>query len=72
MNEISYITSAVLQTFSDHPGRLVKALEYACALTLLIAIVSDSLLRRRRPARQEKSSESPRPLRGRGAPPPSM
>jgi hypothetical protein len=71
MNEISYITSAVLQTLADHPGRLVKALEFACVLTLLVAIATDSLLRRRRPARQEKSSESPRPLRGRGALPPS-
>lgn len=52
MIELSYITEHLLKTLTEEPARAIKALEYACALTLLIAMVSDSIMRRRRPVRQ--------------------
>jgi hypothetical protein len=59
MNEISYITARILKTLAEHPSRAVTALEYACALTLLMAIITDSLLRRRSLVREKSVSEIP-------------
>lgn len=55
MSELSYITTSLLNQLAEDPGRMVTVLEYACGCTLLIALLSDSLLRRRHLARQKSS-----------------
>lgn len=57
MNELHYITAAVLKLLAEHPSRVMTGLEYACVATLLIAVFSDSFLRNRRPARQEAAAK---------------
>jgi hypothetical protein len=55
MIEISYITESLVKMVTEEPHRLISVLEYACAFTLLIAMASDSIIRRRRPARQKST-----------------
>lgn len=53
MEDFSYITTNLAKILAERPGNMVTILEYACLFTLLIAMISDMLLRRKRPARQE-------------------
>lgn len=53
MNELNYITAAVLRLLAENPSRVMTVLEYACVATLLIAVFTDSFLRNRRLARQQ-------------------
>lgn len=52
MSDLSYIMANFAKAFTDNPGALVPVLAYACAITFLIALVHDSLARRRRTSPQ--------------------
>lgn len=62
MSEIS----TILNTMAEDPGRLVTALEYACVATLLMALLSDSVLRRRNRdlARQKSTLQEDDKIKG--------
>jgi len=64
MSDLSYIAKA----FTDNPGGLVPVLAYACVITFLIALVHDSLERRRRTSPQSVpiSEDFPREKRSDG------
>lgn len=53
MNEIGYIITTVFNKLAAEPGRLITVLEFACICILLVAMITDSILRRRPPARQK-------------------
>jgi hypothetical protein len=54
--DIEYILTTFWRVLEANPGRLLPVLAYACAITLVIAVVTDGLLRRR-PAREKIADE---------------
>ena len=56
MNDMAYILTAFWRVLEANPGRLVPVLAYACAITLVIAVVTDALIRRQ-PARRKSRDE---------------
>ena len=47
MDELAQILATFCRVLAANPGRLVPFLAYVCAITLVIAVVSDAMLRRR-------------------------
>ena len=58
MGDIQYILTTLWRVVQANPAQLLPILAYACAITLVIAVVTDGLLRRQ-PARQKIADEKP-------------
>lgn len=60
MNDIIFFIAAFWRALADHPARLVPFLAYACAATMVIAIVKDAFLRNRQvPEKSRVENKSP-------------
>jgi hypothetical protein len=60
MSYISSTTEKILQAALHDPARLMPILGYACVITMVIAIVSDSWPRKKQLARQGKTAKIPK------------
>ncbi len=62
MSEIDHTISILWRVVRENPAGLVPFLSYACAITLIVALLTDGLLprRRARPAKRPLTGE-PRP-----------
>jgi len=62
ISTINFEIAALLKFLGDNPGALLHFLAYACAITLIIAIVTDAFLARRQGARDGKTlPKQPKP-----------
>ncbi len=58
MSDFIYIIDTFGKVLADNPARLLPLLAYACAATMLIAIITDTLLRRRQ-AQEKRTAANP-------------
>jgi hypothetical protein len=59
MGELNYAITNLWRVVKENPAGLVPFLAYACALTLIVALLTDGLMLRRqaRPAKRRLSGE---------------
>jgi hypothetical protein len=61
MDDLLYILTTFWRVLESNPGRLLPILAYASAITLVIAVTTDALLRRQT-SRQKRADEKPKPI----------
>ncbi|HZQ46189.1 MAG TPA: hypothetical protein VFC07_04195 [Verrucomicrobiae bacterium] len=59
MSNLIHEIAALLEFLGNNPMALLHFLAYACAITLLIAIVTDALLRQRQAVRNGRALAKP-------------
>jgi hypothetical protein len=68
MSEIFYIITTFGTVLANDPGRLLPGLAVACAVTMIIAVTTDTLLRARSLQRRKAFANPPAPKNPRELP----